>query len=160
MPFECFRCGECCHHLGLVHAIRESYGNYRFLIYNPYTGEETPAEVDPEKREIFGDTSIFSNLPDACPFFRHQPGSDLACCTIHGTRPAICQDYGCWRLLILNHQGRRVGRIKNVRTLCSEDSHLTRVWESCIENSTEPDDAAWETGMISVLTRNGFTVRK
>jgi len=160
VPFECFRCGECCHHLGHVHSILESYGNYRFLIYNQYTGEEIPVEVDPDKREIFEDKSIFSTLPDACPFFRYQPGSELAYCTVHLTRPEICQDYRCWRLLILNHNGRRVGRIRCIRTLSSDDPHLTRVWELCIENNAEPDDAVWETGMIRILTRNGFTVLK
>jgi len=160
MAFECFRCGECCSHLGLVYSITETYGNYKFLIYNQYTGEETPVEIDPDKREIFEDRSIFAKLPNTCPFFRHQPGSELAYCTVHLTRPEICRDYGCWRLLILNHQGRRVGRVKYIRTLCSDDSYLTTLWERCIENSREPDDAAWEAEMIRILTRNGFTVRK
>jgi uncharacterized protein len=160
LAFECFQCGECCSHLGLVHSIRETYGDYRFLIYNQYTSEETSVEVDPDKRELFEDKSIFKKLPNTCPFFRHQPGSELAYCTVHLTRPEICRDYGCWRLLILNHQGRRVGRIKYIRTLCSEDSHLTSLWESCIEDHREPDDAVWETAMIKILTRNGFTVRK
>ena len=160
MAFECFQCGECCRQLGLVHSIQETYGDFRFLICNQYTGEKTPVGIDPDKREIFEDKSIFAKLPDACPFFRFRPGSELACCTVYQTRPEICRDYGCWRLLILNHQGRRVGRVRYIRTLCSDDPHLTRLWESCIENLQEPDDAVWENGMIRILSRNGFTVRK
>jgi uncharacterized protein len=130
------------------------------LIYNQYTGEETPVTVDPDKRELFLDKSIFEKLPDTCPFFRHRPGGELAYCTVHLTRPEICQDYGCWRLLILNHRGRRVGRIKYIRTLCSEDTFLTKLWDSCIEDHKEPDDAIWEDTMIRILTKAGYSVRK
>jgi uncharacterized protein len=160
MAFECFQCGECCAHLGLVHSIKEEYGDYRFLIYNRYTNEETPVTVDPDKHDIFDDNSIFEQLPQTCPFFRHQPGSELAYCTVHQTRPEMCRDYGCWRLLILNHRGRRVGKIKYIRTLISDDAFLNRIWEDCIEHDSEPDDQRWENEMIRILTRAGYTVRK
>lgn len=160
MTFECFQCGECCSHLGYVHSIKESYGEYRFLIYNNYTGEETPVTVDPDKHELFEDKSIFEQLPNTCPFFRHRPGTEFAYCTVHLTRPEICRDYGCWRLLIINHSGRRVGRVKYIRTLCSDDSLLTRIWDSCTDIHNEPDDRKWEDAMIRTLMRAGYTVRK
>jgi uncharacterized protein len=79
---------------------------------------------------------------------------------VHQTRPEICRDYGCWRLLILNHQGRRVGRIRYTRSLCSEDTILTKIWDDCIEHDGEPDDRIWEEKMIRTLTRAGYSVRK
>jgi len=160
MAFECFQCGDCCSQLGLVHSIRKDYGDNRFLIHNQYTGEETEVIIDSDKIGLFEDKSIFEKLPNTCPFFRHEPGSEKAFCTVHQTRPGICRDYGCWRLLILNHRGHRVGRIKYIRTLHSEDSTLTRLWESCIEEHREPDDKKWEAAMIAILTRAGYTVRK
>jgi uncharacterized protein len=160
MAFECFQCGECCSHLGLVHIVKEDYGNYKFLIYNAYTGEKTPVTVDPDKHAIFDDKRIFEKLPQTCPFFRHQPGSELAYCTVHLTRPEICRDYGCWRLLILNHRGSRAGKIKYIRTLISEDSLLNRIWDDCIADIDEPDDQLWEDQMIRILSRAGYSVRK
>jgi uncharacterized protein len=160
MAFECFQCGECCAHLGLVHSIKEEYGNYHFLIHNRYTNEETPVTVDADKHAIFDDKSIFAKLPQTCPFFRHQPGSELAYCTVHLTRPEMCRDYGCWRLLILNHRGRRVGKIKYIRTLISDDALLNRIWEDCIEHIHEPDDPRWEDSMIKTLAKAGYSVRK
>ena len=160
MAFECFQCGECCLHLGLVHSIRADLGNYRFLVFNKYTGEETLVTVDPDKHSLFDDTDIFTKNPHACPFFRHQPGSELAWCTVHLSRPELCQDYGCWRLLILNHRGSRVGKIKYIRSLISDDPLLTRIWADCIEQISEPDDQAWENEMIRILSRAGYTVRK
>jgi hypothetical protein len=160
MPFECSRCGECCERLGLVHIIKEDYGDFRFLLYNNYTGEEAPVSIDPDKRDLFLDRSIFTSFPESCPFFRYEPVNGKACCTAHLTRPEICHDYRCWRLLILNPRGRMVGKVKNIRTLCSEDPHLTKVWESCVENIPEPEDGIWEDEMIHILTRAGFTVRR
>jgi uncharacterized protein len=160
MAFECFQCGECCAHLGLVHIVKEDYGNYKFLIYNAYTGEKTPVTVDPDKHAIFDDKRIFEKLPQTCPFFRHQPESELAYCTVHLTRPEICRDYGCWRLLILNHRGSRVGKIKYIRTLISEDSLLNRIWDDCIADIDEPDDRLWEDQMIRILSKAGYSVRK
>lgn len=160
MAFECFQCGECCSHLGFVHSIKEDLGNYRFLIHNTFTGEETLVAVDPDKHGLFDDQRIFLKIPNACPFFRHQPGSELAYCTVHRTRPEICQDYACWRLLILNHRGCRVGKIKYIRTLISDDPLLNRIWADCIDSITEPDDRLWEDEMIRVLARSGYSVRK
>ncbi|WP_342764863.1 YkgJ family cysteine cluster protein [Methanoregula sp.] len=160
LPFECFQCGECCSYLGYVHVIKEEYGDYRFLVHNNYTNEDTPVTVDPDKLGLFDDKSIFTALPDACPFFRFQPGTDKAWCTAHLTRPDICRDYGCWRLLILDHKGRRVGRIMNIRTLCSENALLTKIWESCVEEHKEPDDRKWEETMTRILRNAGYTVRR
>jgi hypothetical protein len=160
MGFECFQCGDCCAHLGLVHSIRKDYGDYRFLVHNCYTGEETHVEIDPDKRELFDDKSIFEKLPHTCPFFRHQPGSELAYCTVHRTRPVMCRDYGCWRLLILNHRGYRAGKVKYIRTLISDDPLLNRIWDECVADLPEPDDRRWEDAMIAILKRAGYAVRR
>ncbi|MCK9579580.1 MAG: YkgJ family cysteine cluster protein [Methanoregula sp.] len=160
MVFECFQCGECCAHLGLVHSIEKEYGYYRYRIHNKYTNEDTLVTVDPDKHALFDDKTIFEKIPLACPFFRYQPGSDLAFCTVHHTRPEICRDYQCWRLLILNPRGRRVGKIPHIRSLVSDDPLLNRIWEDCVEHHNEPDDRRWEDAMITTLTRAGYTVRR
>jgi Fe-S-cluster containining protein len=158
MPFECSQCGECCSHLGLVHTIAEDYGDYRFLVRNQYTGEKTPVAVDPDKIALFDDRSIFAERPEACPFFRYDRGGAKGYCTIHLTRPEICRDYGCWRMLILDGRGKRAGRIMCQRFLASEDERLARLFGEQINAVTEPDDAAWDTRVIAVLTAAGYTV--
>ena len=89
MVFDCQQCGECCSHLGLVHSITEVHGNYEFVVFNRYTNESDVVTVDADKHALFDDKSIFAKLPEACPFFRHQPGSEKAFCTVHLTRPDI-----------------------------------------------------------------------
>jgi hypothetical protein len=51
---------------------------------------------------------------------------------MHQTRPEICRDYGYWRLLIIDPGGRTVGKIRYIRSLCSEDTILTKIWDECI----------------------------
>jgi uncharacterized protein len=130
------------------------------LIGNTYTGEESIVSIDPDKRDLFLETGIFQQFPDACPFLRFNPLRDMSCCTIHQTRPEICRDYLCWRLLILNHQGRVAGKIRYGRSLCSEDAILLKIWENCIEHYEEPDNRIWEDTMIRTLGRAGYAVRK
>ena len=159
MPFECSQCGECCSHLGLVHTIRENYGDYRFLVNNEYTSEKTAVTVDPDKIALFCDKSIFLERPEACPFFRYDRLSSKGYCSVYLTRPEICRDYGCWRLLILDSEGKRAGRIMCRRHLAAEDKALIRLFEVHINHLVEPDDTAWDKQVIGVLDAAGYTVR-
>lgn len=159
MPFECSQCGECCSHLGLVHTIKKDLGDFRFLVNNEYTGEKTTVCVDPDKIPLFCDHTIFSERPEACPFFRFDHAAVKGYCTVHLTRPEICRDYGCWRMLILDNKGKRAGRIMCERFLASEDERLTRLFEEQINDVVEPDDAAWDERVKQVLGSAGYTVR-
>jgi hypothetical protein len=160
VPFECRQCGECCSHLGLVHTIKEDRGDYRFLVRNEYTGEETEVSVDPDKVQLFLDRGIFEELPEACPFFRTDKKTGKAYCTVHQTRPGICREYGCWRMLILDFRGRWAGRIMYRRHLVSDDAILNRLFEQCINSIDEPDDDAWDDEVIRILSKAGYAVRK
>jgi hypothetical protein len=146
--------------MGQVHTIQEIRGEFEFLVNNQYTGEKTAVVVDQDKHHLFGDKSIFQKQPEACPFLRYQARDRKAYCTVHLTRPEICRDYGCWRLLILNPRGLRAGRIMYQRSFFSDDADLTRLWNDCIDNLTEPDDVVWEEKITRILIHAGYTVRK
>jgi Fe-S-cluster containining protein len=115
--------------------------------------------VDPDKIALFADRSIFLERPEACPFFRYDRAAEKGYCTVHLTRPEICRDYGCWRMLILNPEGKRAGRIMCQRHLASEDEALTRLFEEQVNHLVGQDDAAWDKTVIRVLVAAGYTVR-
>ena len=158
MPFECSQCGECCSHLGLVHTIQDEYGDLRFLVRNEYTGERTEVVVDPDKIALFRDRSTFDDRPEACPFFRYDSSVSKGYCTVHASRPAICRDYGCWRILILDARGNRAGRIKAQRFLAADDRRLERLFEEQIDPINENDDSAWDERVFRVLAAAGYRV--
>jgi hypothetical protein len=146
--------------MGQVHTIKEIRGEFSFLVNNQYTGEKTAVTVDQDKHHLFAEKSIFQEQPEACPFLRYQIGDRKAYCTVHLTRPEICRDYGCWRLLIMNFRGLRAGRIMCQRAFFSDEEDLTRLWKTCIDPINEPDDAIWEEKITWILVNAGYAVRK
>jgi len=160
MVFECQQCGECCHHMAQVHKIEEIRGDFEFLVNNQYTGEKTEVIIDSDKHDLFLNKSMFLDQPDACPFLRYKSDDGKAYCSVHLTRPEICRDYGCWRLLILDARGMRAGRIMYQRTFVSDDADLTRLWMTCIDDLVEPDDGVWDEKITRILINAGYTVRK
>lgn len=141
--------------MGEVLSVLEDYGGYRFLLVNRYTGEKTPVEIDQDKRSLFMEQDA---IPAACPFLRFR--NQVGYCTVHRTRPEMCRDFGCWRLLILDKAGKRAGRIMQARFFSPEDPCLALLWEERIRPLDEEDDEAWDSEVISILSREGYTVTR
>ena len=158
MPFSCQQCGECCTRMGYVFEIVADHGGYAFTVRNQYLGDQTEVQVAPEMLPLFLDRAVFERYPHACPFLRFDPGGK-AFCTVHLTRPDMCRDFGCWRLLILRPDGRRAGRVMCQSHFCPDDSDLARLWEERIRPIDDPGGAEWDRSVISILTRAGYQVR-
>lgn len=159
LAFECMQCGECCGHLGLMWVIEKEISDYTFLIRNEYTGERYTVEVTGCLRSLFDDKGVFTDLLEACPFFRKGRDNDLWYCTVHLTRPDVCRDYGCWRFLFLDPQGNRAGRVMGTRHLHADNPDLQAVWDEKVRTLTEIDDALWDHKMCEIVRAAGFTVR-
>ena len=144
----------------LVHTITEDRGDYTFVIYNYYSGDVKEVRVDPDKIALYEDRSSIDHLPEACPFLRFDTTTGKAWCTVHLTRPDICRDYCCWRLLILDSHGRRAGRVLYRRTFISDSAALDRLWEELQPALNGLGDREWDAAFISVLTASGYRVRQ
>ena len=144
----------------LVHAITEDRGNYTFVVYNYYSGDVKEVRVDADKIALYEDRSSLENLPQACPFLRFDRETGKAWCTVHLTRPDICRDYCCWRLLIRDAQGRRAGRVLYQRTFLPDTAELGRLWEEMKPTLNGLDDREWDTAVIRFLTAAGYRVRQ
>lgn len=155
MVFYCEQCGECCSIMGEVLSVLEDFGDYRFLLVNKYTGVKNRVEVDADKRELFMHEDA---LPAACPFLRYR--DDVGYCTVHLTRPEMCRDFGCWRLLILDPFGKRAGRVMQARFFASDNPALVLLWEERIRDIDEPEQERWDEMVISILSREGYTVTR
>jgi hypothetical protein len=126
--FYCEQCGECCSIMGEVLSVIEEYGDYRFLLVNKYTGEKNRVEVDLNKRALFMEEDA---LPAACPFLRH---------------------------LILDHSGKRAGRVMQARFFSPESPALALLWEERIRTLDEREDEDWDREVIAILSREGYSV--
>lgn len=83
-----------------------------------------------------------------------------AWCTVHLTRPEICRDYCCWRLLILDAQGRRAGRVMYQMTFLADTDELSRLWEEVQPTVSGLCGTEWDDAVIGALTAAGYRVRR
>ncbi|MCQ8894194.1 MAG: YkgJ family cysteine cluster protein [Methanolinea sp.] len=158
MPFFCQQCGECCSVMGQVFAVREKRGTFRYIFENLYTGEETEVEVSIPWRKLFSSGERLAHWQDPCPFLRQDPASGKAVCTVHGTRPGTCRDYGCWRVLVLDTSGQRVARVMERRYLHLEGPSLERAWEEFRDGIDSLPDDEWEGAVARFFRERGYTV--
>lgn len=130
---------------------------------NRYSGERTTVTIDPDKTALFLDKSrkksTFLDRPEACPFFRFIPEEEKGYCCVHATRPEICRDYGCWRMLILDSSGRRAGRIMESRHLGSDDPHLLAICAERAHLLEKLSDSDWDDAVIRMIRSAGYLVR-
>jgi hypothetical protein len=144
--------------MGLVHRVRKECSDGEFLVENLYTGELTPVRVDPDKSRLYEDTGIFAVHPEACPFLRFDP-DQKAFCTVHLTRPSICRDFGCWRILILDSDGNRAGRIIFQYTLMTDDAAVKRIWDEYRDRLDRIDPGSQDKELVEAFTGAGYVVR-
>jgi hypothetical protein len=144
----------------LVHEIVEERGDHTFVLYNYYCFESKEVRVDPDKVALFEDKSSIEGLPEACPFLRFDAKDGKAWCTVHLTRPWICRSYCCWRLLILDANGKRAGRVLYQRTFLPDSPALRQLWEQMKPTLNELSDTEWDDAFISALTASGYRVRR
>jgi len=143
-----------------VHTVVEERGNYTFVVHNAYSGDVKEVRVDPDKIALFEDESSIKELPDACPFLRFDGKTGKAWCTVHLTRPEICRDYCCWRLLILDAQGKRAGRVMYQATFLPDTDELRRLWEEVKPTLNGLSGTEWDDAVINILTSAGYRVRR
>jgi uncharacterized protein len=158
VAFRCQQCGECCSSMGDVIGIREETGPFGYLIWYKITGEERHVWIDPDKQELFLSHDIAKRRPMACPFLRERsPGA--AICTVHYTRPELCRQYACFRILILGPGGERLGRVVDAsRYFTTMDSGLRSVWDREIAGCEIGDEAEWEAFVDRVLSEAGYRI--
>ncbi len=157
MAFFCQQCGECCSSMGDVIGIREQAGPAEFVIWFKITGEERRVWIDPDKLGLFFNQDIHQHRPMACPFLRER-STGSAICTVHYTRPDLCRQYGCFRILVLGPDGARLGRVvEGSRYFTTMDPGLKALWDREI-GAKEIADDQWEEFVEQVLVRAGYRV--
>jgi uncharacterized protein len=158
MGFLCQMCGQCCSTMGEIISIREKTREDEFRIEYSATGETRLVTLDPDKKTLF--FSKESKTTIACPFLREQkPGRSV--CSVHSSRPELCRQYSCFRILILDADGRKAGRvIDKTRYFTTTNPRLHEIWIRECSPLEIPDDELWEEEIRKILTRAGYCVIK
>jgi hypothetical protein len=144
--------------MGEIISIREKTGDCEFRIGYSATGEERTVNLDPDKKNLFFSENAKTTM--ACPFLR-EDNSGRVICTVHSSRPELCRQYSCFRILILDAEGRRAGRVLDkTRYLTATDLQLQEIWARECRSLPIADEARWEEEVGNILTRAGYCVIK
>jgi len=158
MVFRCLQCGECCSSMGEIIGIREQTGESEYLIWFSVTGEERQVRIDPDKRELFRSQDILKKRALACPFLREREDGTVIC-TVHATRPGLCRQYGCFRVLVIGPEGARMGRVMDgSRYFTTMNHELRALWDQKIAPLTIADETAWEEEVDRILSAAGYRI--
>ncbi|WP_321504972.1 YkgJ family cysteine cluster protein [uncultured Methanoregula sp.] len=160
MTFTCQQCGECCSTMGEIIEILEQTAPLCYRIGYTTTFEKRLVEVDPDKKDLFLCRTVTTKQSLACPFLRKTaPGRSI--CTVHSSRPDLCRQYSCFRILISDPDGKRIGKVtENTRYLVTMDHRLREVWNRDISGLQIPDEELWEDHVERLLSGKGYRVIK
>jgi uncharacterized protein len=109
------------------------------------TGELSRVHVLPEFadeiEEEFGESDRGGpqGAPKGCIFLRKDPGGRGYTCAVYPTRPAICRNFTCYRMLIYHQSGGDVrGKVIGSRELRTDDAALQTLWDTEIASLPLP----------------------
>jgi Fe-S-cluster containining protein len=143
--------------MGEIIEILEVFEPYSFRIGFTVTGEERIVSLDPEKQELF--TAQETRLM-ACPFLRQNSNKKFVC-SVHSSRPELCRQYSCYRILVLDSKDKRIGRVTNAsRYFTTTDADLRKLWNREISGVVITDETCWEEHVERTFTRAGYRIMR
>lgn len=139
VKFECDLCGKCCASFGeFIKVERQITGHDYFCKYG-ITNELFQVHILPEFADEFAD--IFEEMQDngneahrqGCIFTRKNPEGPGFICIIYPSRPTICREFLCYRMLIKHGQtGEIRGKLIGINELRTHDEILAAIWKEKI----------------------------
>jgi uncharacterized protein len=151
-------CGECCSSMGEVIEIREQTGPSAFRIGFTVTGEEREVTIDPEREALWSHQARHTRRTMACPFLREEETGSVIC-TVHHSRPDLCRQYSCFRILVLDGEGKKIGRVvDDTRYFDSGNAGLKETWDQECAGLGITDEDCWEEAVEKRLVSSGYRV--
>ena len=77
-----------------------------------------------------------------CPFLKKNLSGDGFTCAIYATRPQVCKEFRCYRMLIYDREGNECGRIMGTHDLKTTDKILEKIWKEEVAPIPGPGTAA------------------
>lgn len=156
VEFVCSWCGKCCACYGDFIRIERQltsrdyycrYGikNEMFLAHveGDYIGEYPPAPKGGQPQK-------------GCPFMRKTLSGNKFACAIYNTRPQVCREFRCYRMLIFDGEGHERGRIMGRNQLKTADTALERIWNEEIAPIPYREGTRWVKMVIDGLAAHGY----
>ena len=145
VKFECDLCGKCCASFGEFINVERQITDKDYFCRYGITNELFQVHVLPEYADEF--TATFEETQDAmkeaskkgCVFTRKNPNGHGFICIVYPSRPTICREFLCYRMLIKHQQTGEVrGKLIGINELRTHDEILAAIWKDQISNLPHP----------------------
>lgn len=160
--FECNRCGKCCASLGPHISIERQLSDREYYCRSKIDNAIFPVHVNPEYRMEIADDFAAGTLnrnsldKTPCSFLRKNPDGGGTACAIYTTRPTVCRDFRCFRMLIRNRQGAVCGRVIGKNSLRTEDTSLEKLWNEQVAAIPCGDMDLWLMKVTRILVDHDY----
>jgi Fe-S-cluster containining protein len=154
--FVCTWCGKCCTCYGDFIRIERQFSSRDYFCRYGIKNESFYAHV---QEDYIGDYPLASQEGQkrkGCPFMRKNLSVEGFACAIYDTRPQVCRDFRCYRMVIYDRDGRACGKIMGRNQLKTDDKELEKIWKEEIEPIPYREGTRWEKMVIETLAAHGY----
>lgn len=163
--FVCDWCGKCCRSFGEFIRIERQLTERDYYCRYGITNDLVLVHVQPEYAGEISETFLSkqgTGTPEKkCIFSLKNPEGNGFVCTIYPTRPPVCREFRCYRMLIHDRDGKIVGRVIGQNEIRTSDEALETIWKEHISHlphthkPIEPDPG-WNTQVMAILSQHGY----
>ena len=188
MKFICDSCGKCCRSFGEFIEIERKLTARDYYCRFGITNDLFLAHVIPEYAdEISDDFEKESgcgndNNQKQCVFLKKNRQGEGFACAIYPSRPAICREFTCYRMLVYNKDGHVCGKVIGRNELKTADEVLATIWKDEVAHLPPPapprfshlphrnmhpatesrihgshvNDTEWSDSVVTILKAHGY----
>jgi Fe-S-cluster containining protein len=157
VAFVCTWCGKCCASFGAFIKIERQLTSRDYYCRYGIKNELFLAHIEGEYADSQSPLPEEGDLVKGCPFMRKNRKGNGIACAIYATRPRICREFRCYRMVIYGPDIHECARIMGRYELKTSDQRLAEIWKDHITPLVHTDDAWWEKTVIGILA--GYSYR-
>lgn len=154
--FVCSRCGKCCASFGDFIKIERQLTSRDYYCRYGIKNEMFLAHVEGDYSGNYPPDTEGEKPQKGCPFMQKNKSGEGFACAIYATRPRVCKEFRCYRMLIFNSDGNECGRVMTRNDLKTTDKRLEQIWNEEIAPLPKHDVDRWEKRMIDILAAHGY----
>ena len=156
VAFKCSGCGKCCASYGDFIKIERQLTSRDYYCRYAINNEIFLAHVEGDDTIKYPFDSPEKKPKKGCPFMKKNQSGDGFTCAIYATRPRICREFRCYRMVISDDKGHECGRIMGTHDLKTSDETLARIWRDEIASLPELKAGRNTQRVIDILAAHGY----
>ena len=165
--FACDSCGKCCSSFGSFITIERQLNDRDYYCRYSLTSDLFPVHVNREFADEVSDRYSAQSGTAApagkspCPFLCSRPGGTGFACAIYDSRPSVCREFRCYRMLVYDKDDRLIGKVIGAGEIRTSDAILARLWKeqiAAVPHAHPPgqNDPVWVKKVTAILAAHAF----